>query len=130
MTMIDSNAIEATLKPQRRPIIRCNVVNKTSPRPTHSKSAAVLKLLTRGRGATTLEVTTATGWQQHSVRAYFSGLRKKGLVLVREVRKNGECAYRINVIEVVAPAATTADDSGGVDAARLAEPPSTSVAAA
>lgn len=60
-----------------------------------SKSEAVIKMLSRGRGATLVEVTDATSWQPHSARAFFSGLRKRGLVLVREERKNGDNAYRI-----------------------------------
>ena len=52
-------------------------------------------MLSRGRGATLVEVTGATSWQPHSARAFFSGLRKRGLVLVREERKNGDNAYRI-----------------------------------
>ena len=60
-----------------------------------SKSEAVLKILSRARGATLEEVSDATGWQPHSARAFFSGLRKRGLVLVREERKNGDNAYRI-----------------------------------
>ena len=68
---------------------------RTGPRPAASKSAAVMKMLSRARGATIVEVATATAWQPHSVRAYFSGLRKKGLVLVRETRKTGEGAYRV-----------------------------------
>ena len=60
-----------------------------------SKSEAVVKMLTRGRGATLVEVTEATNWQPHSARAFFSGLRKRGLALVREERKNGDTAYRI-----------------------------------
>ena len=60
-----------------------------------SKLVAVVKMLSRGRGATLVEVTDATSWQPHSARAFFSGLRKRGLVLVREERKNGDTAYRI-----------------------------------
>ena len=60
-----------------------------------SKSKAVIKMLSRGRGATLAEVSEATSWQIHSARAFFSGLRKRGLVLVREERKNGDNAYRI-----------------------------------
>ena len=60
-----------------------------------SKSGAVIKMLSRGRGATLAEVSEATSWQPHSARAFFSGLRKRGLVLVREERKNGDTAYRI-----------------------------------
>jgi len=59
------------------------------------KSQAVVKMLTRGRGATLAEVSEATTWQPHSARAFFSGLRKRGVVLIREERKNGDNAYRI-----------------------------------
>ena len=60
-----------------------------------SKSALVLKLLGRAKGATIAEIEEPTGWQQHSTRAYLSGLRKKGRSVVREQRKSGETAYRI-----------------------------------
>ena len=59
------------------------------------KSALVTKLLRRGKGATLPELQDATGWQPHSVRAFLSGLRKKGEVLVKEQRKSGDTAYRI-----------------------------------
>lgn len=62
-----------------------------------SKSALVQKLLSRTRGTTLMEMEEATGWQAHSVRAFLTGLRKKGLVLVRETRKDGVSAYRIAV---------------------------------
>jgi hypothetical protein len=62
-----------------------------------TKSATVIKLLLRAKGATLLELIAATDWQPHSVRAFLSGLRKKRRVLAREPRKNGEPAYRIVV---------------------------------
>lgn len=60
-----------------------------------TKADIVAKLLTRPKGATVTEVTGATGWQAHSVRAFFSGLRKKGSVLEREPRKDGTSSYRL-----------------------------------
>lgn len=60
-----------------------------------SKAATVEKLLTRPRGATTSEMMAATTWQNHSVRAFLSGMRKKGRTLVKEPRKSGEVAYRV-----------------------------------
>lgn len=60
-----------------------------------SKSAAVMKLLSRTKGATSAEMMTATSWQSHSVRAFLTGLRKKGHVLTREARKSGEATYRL-----------------------------------
>lgn len=60
-----------------------------------SKSDIVAKLLARPKGATIAEVSGATGWQAHSVRAFFSGLRKKGSMLEREARKDGTSSYRL-----------------------------------
>ncbi len=71
---------------------------------TPSKSDTVIKLLLRARGATPLELIAATDWQAHSVRAFLSGLRKKGRTIVREARKGGEFAYRIVIAH--APAAS------------------------
>jgi hypothetical protein len=59
------------------------------------KSQLVKKLLRRGKGATLAELQEATAWQPHSVRAFLSGLRKKGLELRKEQRRSGETAYRL-----------------------------------
>jgi hypothetical protein len=77
----------------------------TSARP-QSKSAAVIKLLTRARGATITEIQTATSWQPHSVRAFLSGLRKAGRTLGKEERKSGETSYRLVAEAVHTPDAT------------------------
>ncbi len=60
-----------------------------------TKAANVVKLLSRPRGATGEELTLATGWQPHSVRAFLSGLRKTGMTLTRTPRRSGELAYGI-----------------------------------
>ena len=61
------------------------------------KLVLVMKLLRRGKGATLAELQDVTAWQPHSVRAFLSGLRKKGEVLVKEKRKSGDTAYRMAV---------------------------------
>ena len=63
------------------------------PRPT--KTAIVSKLLSRPRGASLGDITAATGWQAHSIRAFLTGLRRKGIVLEREQRRDGATSYRI-----------------------------------
>lgn len=79
-----------------------------------TKSAIVRKLLARAKGATIAEIAEPTGWQPHSTRACLSGLRKKGLKVVREQRESGETTYRIvdaaraNVDTAVPPAADIA----------------------
>jgi hypothetical protein len=60
-----------------------------------SKSDAALRLLRRAKGATLAELQDLTAWQPHSVRAFLSGLRKKGSCLIKEQRKSRETAYRL-----------------------------------
>lgn len=74
-----------------------------------SKSTAVIKLLTRARGATVAEMQVATSWQPHSVRAYLSGLRKAGRALDKEERKSGETSYRLGAVPLPATPAATID---------------------
>jgi hypothetical protein len=64
---------------------------------TMSKSATVEKLLSRARGATLAELIAVTSWQPHSVRAFLTGLRKKGRTLLKEERKSGDTSYRLTV---------------------------------
>ncbi len=72
--------------------------NAAQPTKTTSKSDTVIKLLGRGRGASLTEITEATAWQPHSVRAFLSNLRKRGKTLLKEERKNGERSYRIEKV--------------------------------
>jgi hypothetical protein len=60
-----------------------------------TKSATVTKLLWRERGATIPEIVKSTGWKEHSVRAYLTGVRKS-VTLTKEQRPDGEAAYRIS----------------------------------
>lgn len=62
---------------------------------SQTKSAKVIAMLSRSKGANIVEICKATNWQQHSVRAFLTSLRKKGFVLVREQRGDDATAYRI-----------------------------------
>ncbi len=59
------------------------------------KSDLVAKLLRRAKGGTLSELQEVTAWQPHSIRAFLSGLRKKGATVIKEQRKSGETAYRL-----------------------------------
>ena len=89
MTNVDSTNIPAA-KPRR-----VAAVASRNPKAAPNKSDIVVKLLARLKGTTIAEVSHATGWQAHSVRAFFSGLRKRGSALEREARKDGTSSYRL-----------------------------------
>jgi DNA-binding MarR family transcriptional regulator len=67
--------------------------NVAEPRPA-SKSAAMIALLSRPNGAILAELTDATGWQKHTVRAALTGLKKKGHAIERTKAEDGS-RYRI-----------------------------------
>ncbi len=56
-----------------------------------SKIAVVLDLLCRPDGAGLAELTDATGWLPHTIRAALTGLRKKGHVIVRASIEGTTC---------------------------------------
>ena len=92
-----------------------SATSPTSPaaKPT-TKSDTVIKLLLRGKCATPTELIAATDWQPHSLRAFLSGLRKKGRSIVREARKGGGFAYRIVVAATEAVATPDVVREGAV----------------
>lgn len=64
---------------------------KTAPPPRGTKIAHVIALLEREEGATLDELTTATSWQPHSIRAALTGLKKKGHVIEKSKRDDITC---------------------------------------
>jgi len=50
-----------------------------------TKVALLLELVSRERGATLNELTAATGWLPHTVRAAITGLRKRGHDVQRQL---------------------------------------------
>jgi hypothetical protein len=60
-----------------------------------SKKATIEALVGRKEGAAITELMTATGWQEHSVRAALTGLRKAGHVITRERLDDSGTRYRI-----------------------------------
>ena len=59
-----------------------------------TKAALLMDLLSREDGATLDDLTRATGWLPHTVRAALSGLRKKGHAITSE-KVDGVRAWRI-----------------------------------
>ena len=61
---------------------------------TNTKEAKVVALMTRKSGATLAQITKATGWQSHTVRAALTRLRKQGFAIKRE-QADAVSRYRI-----------------------------------
>jgi predicted ArsR family transcriptional regulator len=71
----------------------------TGPRPRRqgTKQQQVLAILRRPEGATVAQIAEATGWQPHTVRGFFAGLKKRGIEVgmlerVRQVGPNKQGA--------------------------------------
>jgi len=62
-----------------------------------SKTAAVLALLRRAKGATLTEIMQATSWQPHSVRGFISGTlgKKMQLTVTSTKREDGARVYSV-----------------------------------
>jgi hypothetical protein len=64
---------------------------KAAPPRQASKSAHVIALLEKSKGATLAELVKATGWQAHSVRGFLSGtLRKKMGRKIESIKRGDE----------------------------------------
>ena len=92
-TAIDALRIALATKPGR------SIREAGAPRKPRegTKQQAVLAMLRREEGATIAQICEATGWQQHTVRGFFAGLKKKGTTVevlerVRQVGPNKEGA--------------------------------------
>ena len=55
-----------------------------------SKTALVISLLEKSKGASLAELMKATGWQAHSVRGFLSGTLRKKMELKVESAKRGD----------------------------------------
>jgi hypothetical protein len=62
-----------------------------------SKTATILDLLRRAKGATLAEIMAASSWQAHSCRGFISGTlgKKMGLAVKSEKRDDGTRVYSI-----------------------------------
>jgi hypothetical protein len=96
--------IKAAKRPETNPSAKrrakqAAVPTATDPVRTGSKKAAVIALLSQPNGTTITTIMKATGWQQHSVRGFFSSVvrRKLGLTLESEKPNDGDRVYHIAV---------------------------------
>src|SRR5258708_792499 len=90
---------KSTRKPGRRKkALKRRPKAKAASRGQGTKSAHVIALLEKSKGATLAELMKATGWQAHSVRGFLSGTLRKKMGLKIESTKCGglERVYSIS----------------------------------
>ena len=86
--------------PTDRQPVRSSLSQNSAPRGprrkvARSKTAAMLALLSRPKGARLSELEKITGWQSHSIRAALTVFRHQGHHVVRETDGRGKTRYRI-----------------------------------
>jgi hypothetical protein len=92
----------ATAKPRKaaEKAAKSSKTAKTKPEGVRegSKTATILDLLRRPKGATLAEIMEASSWQAHSVRGFISGTlgKKMGLNVTSEKREDGIRVYSIH----------------------------------
>lgn len=115
---LEALGIESLAKPHRSKVEKQEGEQRKPPRPkvkaraskpapvarqsgnkrADTKSATILRLLRRSRGASIAELMEASNWQAHSVRGYLSGALKKkqGLTIVSAKDEHGTRRYRVS----------------------------------
>jgi hypothetical protein len=86
-----------------KPSVTCRPVSTNGPVPPASqsterssrKSELVIAGLSASDGVTIADLCQATGWQAHSCRAFFTGLRKSGRPVERSKRPDGTTVYKL-----------------------------------
>lgn len=78
---------------QKAPPADLGAVTKVTSRPV-SKKGTIEALVRRPQGTAMTDLMAATGWQEHSIRAALTGLRKAGHMIIRD-RNDGATRYRI-----------------------------------
>jgi hypothetical protein len=89
--------VRAATKPKKQPHTRklAKAADQKPSRPD-TKQATAIELLRAPAGANIEALMTATGWQQHSVRGFLSGVVRKRLKLhLKSVLEEGIRIYRI-----------------------------------
>ncbi|MGD1093115.1 MAG: DUF3489 domain-containing protein [Bryobacteraceae bacterium] len=83
---------QATKKPAKTQRLKA----AATPR-AESKSATILEMIRRAKGATLGEIMKATDWQAHSVRGFVSGtlIKKMGLKVESFLSNEKERTYRV-----------------------------------
>jgi hypothetical protein len=82
-------------KPAKGPKAKTRREKTDGPRPG-SKGAQVLEMISKGKGATFVEIMKATKWQAHTVRGFISIASKKhSMKIESEKRADGERVYSV-----------------------------------
>jgi len=92
---IDDSKLSAPMQAGLAAVAAMKPTNGAPKRET--KLTLVIELLSRPEGATVDDITTATGWQPHTVRSALSHAlgKKRGYKIVSDKPKDGKRIYKI-----------------------------------
>ena len=83
-------------KPKVAKTVKPAGTTKSAAPRAESKSAQILTLIGRAKGATLAEIQKTTGWQPHSVRGFLStAAKKQGLQIESTKTEGGDRVYQI-----------------------------------
>ncbi len=93
------------------------MTTKKSPKPKATKKDQLIRMLKTKSGADLATISGRLGWQRHTTRAAWTGLRKAGFTVTSETQDGGKPArYRIaaepNADAELSGAAPEARDAG------------------
>ena len=89
-------ATKKKAKSSKKPSKGAPAKEASAPR-LESKSATILALISRAKGATLVEIMEATQWQAHSVRGFLSTAGKKHQLKIESAKTDaGDRVYKIS----------------------------------
>jgi hypothetical protein len=112
--LAEQNEVESTSTTSANPTKASKAKKITTPR-APSKQDQILALLQAEGGVSLVELISATGWQQHSLRGCLSTLNKAHGGTIQSAKRDGQRVYWIDATSVASAPGDTNEGNGTND---------------